>query len=228
MKPVNSLIGRQYLPLLQLIGRCAVILLCLGILGCAQGQSRPPDSENDVAAPRPGSGTLDGASGTGRGDPNDTSLRGDIKIDSEKVYAVQPDPKRQGKFLWKIWASEVSIANPARQITGDLSDVSAVLSHNGNAAASLHAPTAQGDYINRTVIASGGVFMKSLSPSGSTLTADRVVWFGADDKIIATGHVVYRNGDSGVVIQTSQLVANTALRTISSSVGGSATVSKGL
>jgi len=158
---------------------------------------------------------------------NDAGSSGNLKITNSDTYAVQPDPARHGKYLWKIWASGFTLLNPGTQITVTVQKVSAVLYQSGYAAAQLHAPVATYDNLKETIAASGGVTVRSLKEPGTTLRADNVVFYAATHKIVATGHVVYHNGKTQMEIHTNELVGDTVLKTLTSNTGGSAALPKG-
>ena len=159
---------------------------------------------------------------------NDAGSTGNLRVTNSNIYATQPDSKRPGKFLWKIWASGFTLLNPGDQITVTVQNVSALLFQTGQAAATLHAPLATYDNIKHTIVASGGVMVHSISEPGTTLRADNVVFYAATGKLKATGHVVYHNGKTLMELHTNELDGDTKLKTLSSNSGGSVALPKGL
>ena len=159
---------------------------------------------------------------------NDAGSTGNLEVTNSNIYAVQPDPKRPGKFMWKIWASGFTLLNPGKQITVNVQNMSALLFQAGQAAATLHAPRATYDNIQHTIVASGGVNVRSISEPGTTLRADNVVFYAATGKLKATGHVVYHNGKTLMELHTNELDGDTKLKTLSSNSGGSVALPKGL
>ena len=149
------------------------------------------------------------------------------------VTAVLPDPKHPGKPLWKLLARSVD-AGPTG-LSGYavvLHDVAATLYQNGIPEAYMTAPRAVGDQSTRTITATGGVFIKSLTdrgPSGrSTLRADRVQWQADKNQVLATGHVAYKNGKNGLILRGPAFQADTALRTLHSVGAGRIILPRGL
>jgi hypothetical protein len=159
---------------------------------------------------------------------NDAGSSGNLKITNGDTYAVQPDPKHPGKFLWKMWSSGFVLLNPGSEITVTVKDVSALLYQNQMPAAKMHAPTATYDNNQKTIDATGGVVVNSLTEPGTTLRADRVVFYAATSKIVATGHVVYHNAKTQIELHTNELVGDTKLKTLRSDSGGSVALPKGL
>jgi len=144
-------------------------------------------------------------------------------------YIAQPDPKRPGKYLWKLWTGPFSFQSPAgqvgqREVTGALHNITAILFQNGVASAQMRAPTATGDYAHAVVVAGGGVTLRSLAEKGTSLRADTVTWYARQNKVIAAGHVRYVNGRSGMTIQAPAVVCDTVLQTIRSARPGEMTI----
>lgn len=127
-----------------------------------------------------------------------------------------PDPKLPGKLLLEIHARSGSGNSVDTGFLGSLTGVWARLYQKGVPAAILTAPRAQGSSLNKTVVvtATGGVVLKSLTQPGTKLLADTVVWYASLNKIVATGHVFYREGKSGATMTGPKLIADTKLKSI--------------
>ena len=144
-----------------------------------------------------------------------------VGVTGQGSYVTQPDPKRPGKYLWKLWAREFIIEAPDKAVSGTLKGVSAVLFQNGKESARMVAPQAQGNNVQSIIVATGGVIVRSVAQPGTILRADTVTWYAQSNKIVAVGHVFYKNGKTGMTISPNgRLVANTALKTIRSDDGG--------
>lgn len=159
---------------------------------------------------------------------NDAGSTGNLKLTNSALYAVLPDPKHPGKLLWKLWASGFTLFNPGNQITVTVQNVSALIFQAGKPAATLRAPTATYDNTAHTIVASGGVFVRSYTEEGTTLRADNVVFNATTGKLLATGHVVYHNGKTQMEVHTNSLNGDARLKTLSSDTGGSVALPKGL
>lgn len=226
LKPVHTLLSIRSQPNRSLCLRHTAVLNLLVFISlttsCSLVYSAPlivrPLSSLASAKPQKTSGF----------NKNDAGSTGNLKVTNSNIYAVQPDPKRPGKFMWKIWASGFTLLNPGNQITVTVQDVSALLFQAGQAAATLRAPLATYDNIKHTIVASGGVLVRSISEPGTTLRADNVVFYAATGKLKATGHVVYHNGKTLMELHTNELDGDTKLKTLSSNTGGSVALPKGL
>ncbi|BDI31233.1 hypothetical protein CCAX7_32840 [Capsulimonas corticalis] len=145
-----------------------------------------------------------------------------VGVTGQGSYVTQPDPKHPGMYLWKLWARDFIIEAPDKNVSGTLKGVHAILFQNGKQTADMVAPQAQSDNVKETIVASGGVVVKSLTQPGTILRADNVVWNAASRKIIASGHVFYKNGKTGMTIQPrGRLIADTVLKSVRSDDGGS-------
>jgi hypothetical protein len=145
---------------------------------------------------------------------------------STGITAMLPDPKRPGKLLYELRAVSANGQSDAGGFHGDLNSVWARLYQNGDPSAVLTAPHARGGSVGKsvTITGTGGVVVKSLSEPGTKLTADTVVWYASQSRIVATGHVFYRNGKNGGTTQAPRMEANTSLKTIYITGGGHGTM----
>jgi hypothetical protein len=149
-----------------------------------------------------------------------TNAASNLGVIGQGSYITQPDPKRPGKFLWKLWAREFIVKSPENSVSGSLIDISATLFSNGVPSATMTAARAEGDNVHNTIIATGGILIKSLVEPGTKLQADKIIWYARENKILATGHVFYKNGKSGMTIKCPAIVADTVLKSIRSSNSG--------
>ena len=132
-----------------------------------------------------------------------------------------PDLKLPGKTLCRIQAKTANLQFLANGSLGNLLHISALMYQKGIPAATLTAPRAEGSNKNKTVVivATGGVVVKSLKSPGTKLQADTVTWYANLDKIIATGHVFYRDGKTGTTMTGPSMSADTRLKTIQTGPG---------
>lgn len=135
-----------------------------------------------------------------------------------------PDPKRPGTFLWKFTATDFVAQGLDSGARGYLLHVNVTMYDKGVASTRLLAPKAQADGAAKTVIASGRVRALSLTQKGTVLYADRVIWYAATNKVLAIGHVFYKDGKSGMMLESPSMVADTKLRTIRSANPGNGNV----
>jgi hypothetical protein len=135
---------------------------------------------------------------------------------STGITATLPDPKRPGKLLYELRAVSANGQSDASGFHGDLNSVWARLYQNGVPSAILTAPHARGGSVGKsvTITGTGGVVVKSLSEPGTRLTADTVVWYAGQSKMVATGHVFYRNGKTGATLSGPQAVGYTQLKSV--------------
>jgi len=84
--------------------------------------------------------------------------------------------------------AESGILN-AEQESGVLNRASGLLYRDNRVRASFISPIVEAAREKDTVTARGGVTVHSVDPPGGKLTADRVVWYAKQDKIVATGKV---------------------------------------
>jgi hypothetical protein len=143
-----------------------------------------------------------------------------IPVTGQGFTMTLPDPKHPGWLLWKAAAATGVILPVGKAQHATLTDAKATMFQSGKAAATIVAPKVVGDTGPMLILASGGVRITSLLDKGSTLRADRVLWYARQNKVIADGHVVYRDGKYGMVFTGPRLVADTALRSVRSSSPG--------
>jgi hypothetical protein len=143
-----------------------------------------------------------------------------VGVTGQGSQVLQPDPKRPGKYLWKLWAREFVIESPSKGVSGTMKGISAVLFQNGAPSATMAAAQAKGNNVQNIIVASGGVVVKSLLEPGTILRADSVTWYQQKNQVVAVGHVYYKNGKSGMtIIPSGALTANTSLKTVRSDDG---------
>ena len=146
-------------------------------------------------------------------------------VASSAFSATLPDPKRPGKMLYELRGASGNIQSDASGFHGDASSLWGRLYQNGAASAVLTAPRALVQSVSKsvTVTGLGGVVVKSLTEPGTKLTADTVVWYANSNKLVATGHVFYRNGKTGATLTGPRMVADTRVKSVSVTGGGHGT-----
>ncbi len=132
-----------------------------------------------------------------------------------------PDPKRPGRLLYELRAASATGQSQADGFHGTLTTVWAKLFQNGAATAILTAPRAVGGSAKKSTVitGTGGVTMKSLTQPGTILTADTVIWYATQNKIIAMGHVYYRDGKTGGTMRAPRMTGDTRLRSLAVPAG---------
>jgi len=156
--------------------------------------------------------------------PNPPSIAGGGGGGTAKL----PDPKYPGSPLLLLsWQSVEAHQISSTDLLGTLQGVEAKFYQKGIPSATLTAPVAHADIQRRVVTASRRVHCRSLIERGTTLTADNMTWYALQNKVVASGHVVYHNGLNGLTINTGLLYADTALRGIHASTGGKTVLPKG-
>ena len=152
------------------------------------------------------------------------SLPVTMRIIERGTKVTIPDQKRPGKLLCYVEAVSAEGQTADTGFLGSMTQVLAKLYQQGQPSATLTAPRAQGSGTPKMLVitALGGVVVHSLSQPGTVLTADTVVWHANSNQIVATGHVVYRDGKTGTVLHVPKLIADTRLRTLHTSGPGQA------
>lgn len=132
-----------------------------------------------------------------------------------------PDPKRPGRLLYDLRAASATGQSAADGFHGTLTTVWAKLFQNGAATAILTAPRAVGGSASKSTVitGTGGVVVHSLTQPGTVLTADMVVWYATLNKMVATGHVYYHNGQNGATMRGPRAVGDSRLKTLTISAG---------
>ena len=132
-----------------------------------------------------------------------------------------PDPKRPGKLQIMVHARSIQGTSTGGGFGGTLINPYAQLYQLGVPSAILTAPAAVASSRQGTVIvtATGGVTVRSLTHPGTTLSADKMVWYAGQNKIIATGHVVYKDGKTGARLTGPSMKADTQMQTVSMGSG---------
>jgi lipopolysaccharide assembly outer membrane protein LptD (OstA) len=98
--------------------------------------------------------------------------------------------------LWSVL--DLNAANgkiDAQSQSGTMSKTSGTLYRENHPRATFEAPTVKASNDQKTVVATGGVKMRSLEPKGILLTADRATWIIEKNKVIAEGHVYLEQRD---------------------------------
>ena len=151
----------------------------------------------------------------------DTSLSGV----STAFSATLRDPKRPGRLLYELRGASGNIQADGSGFHGNASSLWARLYQSGLPSAVLTAPQALVKSANKAVAVTGlgGVVVKSLAEPGTMLTADTVVWYANQNKLVATGHVFYRSGKTGATLTGPRMVADTRVKSISVTGGGHGT-----
>lgn len=114
-----------------------------------------------------------------------------------------------GKVRMSARASEVK-GNEVTKV-GELIDFSGKLYENGKLVATLDAPKAVADTVNRIVTATGGVTLKSLERN-TTVKAQWIKWYAKDQKVVGDGGV--RIDSAMGTMQGAAFVADTGMKTI--------------
>jgi len=127
-----------------------------------------------------------------------------------------PDPKHPGKVLYDLQAASGTGQSAPDGFHITATSVRAKLFQDGAATTILTAPRAQGVNANKSTIVTGtgGVVVKSLLQPGTILTADTVIWYATLNKLVATGHVYYRDGQNGATMHAPRMVGDTRLKTL--------------
>lgn len=144
---------------------------------------------------------------------------------STAFSATLPDPKRPSKMLYELRGASGNIQSDAAGFHGNASVLWGRLYQAGVPSAVLTAPRALVNSVGKSVIVTGlgGVVVKSLTEPGTKMTADTVVWYANSNKLVATGHVFYRNGKTGATLTGPRMVADTRVKSVSVTGGGHGT-----
>jgi hypothetical protein len=147
-----------------------------------------------------------------------------IGIVERAVKVTIPDPKRPGKLLCYVEAASAEGQSAETGFLGNMTQVLAKLYQQGQPSATLTAPRADGSGTPKALVitCTGGVVVHSLTQLGTVMTADMVVWHASSNQIVATGHVVYRDGKTGTILHVPKLTADTRLKTLYGSGSGHA------
>lgn len=141
---------------------------------------------------------------------------------AQDVTMSVPDPKMPGgKLLYYLRAVSASGQSEPDGFHGTMTKIWARLYQKGVPSAVLTAPRAQGGSTKKSVVVTGmgGIVMKSLTQPGTILTADTVVWYASLNKIVATGHVFYRDGKTGATLTGPVMNGDTKLKSVSLTSG---------
>jgi hypothetical protein len=184
--------------------RAAVMLLLLGIVGCAT-TSQPANSQAQRTQSQPAV-----AASTQQADPNAIPP---MKANLAGATFTFTDPKT-GKLLWTATAGSVDAhtGTGANSAEGDLHDVSGVMYHDGIATDRVRATDVTADQASRTIVAIGNVRISTIGASTTTMECDRMIWNMNGDKILGLGNVVCRK--TGFTQSAPSFEADTRMRTI--------------
>ena len=143
------------------------LLLCLAVWpSCAIPQTKSAASDNSGFRP--------------------DLVRASI-VDAHPTFV---DP-RTGMILWTATIVKGHTTS-AGLLVGELDGVQGVFYDKGKPADSFKAAKALYDDKKRIVTAFGGVEVVSLIQKSTTLTCDSLKWTIANDKLVGTGHVLYK------------------------------------
>lgn len=128
--------------------------------------------------------------------------------------------QKNGK-LWRVL--DLNAANgriEAQTQSGTMANASGTLYREDVARAAFEAPKMQAANDRKTVVATGGVKVRSLQPEGILVTADRATWYIEKNVIVAEGHVYMEQRDPKTGRKISygnaeHLTINTELRQFS-------------
>ena len=186
-------------------GRCAAAL-ALALLAC------PALCPPGVAAP-----------GAKKGAANDAAPPSMAGVGQGMTMSL-PDPKLPGtgKLLYYLHAAAADVqTNPDGSFRGGMTKLWMRLYQKGVPSAVLTAPQAKGAGTSKATVitGTGGVAVKSLTEPGTFLTADTIVWYSAQNKVVATGHVLYHNSKNGMTSTGPFLQGDTNLGTFTTRAG---------
>ena len=113
---------------------------------------------------------------------------------------------------------QLRMSAKAREVKGDeisrtatFLDFSGQLYENGKLTASIKAPKAIVDTVNRTVLATGGVVLKSMERQ-TVIKSSWMKWFSKENRVIGNGGVTITSTMGN--IDAAAFVADTSLRTL--------------
>ena len=154
-----------------MLAAVSALLSALLSAGCRKPPTRPPVQQKPAAPELPAAVNTQG-----------------IRIN----WRAQ---QKNGK-LWSVL--DLNAANgkiEAQTQSGTMSQASGTLYRENRPRATFEAPTVKAANDQKTVVATGGVKMRSLEPKGILLTADRATWVIEKNKVIAEGHVYLEQRD---------------------------------
>jgi hypothetical protein len=190
-------------------------LFVLAVLGCSKNTPAVKDTASDAAMVE-------------KKDTAKPEKPKEIKDNKQvKAPVVEEDPIPKIGFVQKYvslnWVDngKTRMKAKSREFRGDeitrqgvFKDFSAELYENGELTATLKAPKAVVDGQKRTVVASGGVQMKSMERNTS-LVAEKVTWYAKEKKIIGSGGVKVDSTTGQITaaeIETDTTLRNIAVR----------------
>ena len=189
--------------------RFLLVASCTGIVlaaGCARREPAEPVEKprslfvdhKSKQSPKPGKSAKDAGDVVPPGPKLEFTQRGVTLRWSEKNGTQMTASAKSASF------------NEVTQ-TGTLLDFSAKLYENGKLTAAVSAPRATADTAKRTIIASGGVVLKSLERQ-TVVNAAWIRWNANTRKVVGNGGVKIKSA-SGTV-EGAAFVADTGLRTL--------------
>lgn len=160
-----------------LVGVGVILSIAVGI-GCAQSgrKAAPPRS----AAPEASRSTAQ---------PPKHKSSADVAGVASQVHMTFTDPST-GKVLWKAAVGRFEAVQQSGAVVGNLHKVDGVLYEAGKPANRMLAPMVKVDNQNKTVTATGGVHVISLTQKDTDLRCDSATWYIKSSKLIGTGNVV--------------------------------------
>jgi hypothetical protein len=122
--------------------------------------------------------------------PSTSSASRQILVGAAHPVFVDPST---GATLWtaNVERSEASTGENG-SIIGQMDGVDGILYEGGKPADKFLAAKVIYDNARKIVVARGGVKITSLTQSSTTLTCDKVVWYMGKNKLVGSGHVVFR------------------------------------
>jgi lipopolysaccharide assembly outer membrane protein LptD (OstA) len=178
-------------------GAVAGLALATLLAACAPSQSRPVSQSTKAR-------------------PSANPLTQNLGLQGQAATFSQSDPKHPSWLLWKLTMKQFvgNLAASSNQVSGH--GVTTILYSDGKPSGVMTAPTATGYFHTEMLKASGGVIYKPISPPGSSLRADSVIWNAHTKRGIARGNVHYYDR-SGRAIDAPVVYFDSSLKTLSSS-----------
>lgn len=129
--------------------------------------------------------------------------------------------KQKDHQLWRVLdLNAVNGKIDAQTQSGTMSTATGTLYRQDRARAVFEAPTVHASNDQKTVVATGGVKVRSVDPPGILVTADRATWFIEKNVIVAEGNVYMEQRDPKTARKiawgkAAHLTINTELREFS-------------
>ncbi|MHB9035634.1 MAG: LPS export ABC transporter periplasmic protein LptC [Armatimonadota bacterium] len=177
-----------------------IVILVLCVAGCGRRQSDAPDGQQPNAADK----------SAVKNQPT--------KVEPEVESGPTLEFKQQGVTLNWMEKGQVRMSAVATEVkgsevtrVGELTDFSGKLYENGKLVATVVAPKAVADTVNRIVTATGGVTLKSMERN-TTVKAQWMKWYAKDQKVVGDGGVKIESTMG--TMQGAAFVADTGMKTI--------------